>query len=98
MFGWRMNPANVRRRVSMFSPEVAVPQPPEWVKATMSSTFGKSFSACWRSRSTIARATVAEQFTVVTMPTMLRVATRPSSRTKPWKVARSASGTKSVGL
>ena len=43
----------------------------------------------------MARATVAEQFTLVSTPMKLRVATRPSSRRMPMKVA--GSSTKSVG-
>jgi hypothetical protein len=39
----------------------------------------------------ILRTTVAEQLTVERMPMKLRVATRPSGRTKPWNVARWAS-------
>ena len=56
----------------MPAPSVAMPQPVPWVRATTPSTFGKSASASgwfWREKwSAIARATVAEQFTLERMP------------------------------
>ena len=60
-------PAIVRRRRSVASPSLAMPQPVLCVSATTPSTLGKSSSRFSKCRAII-RATVAEQFTLVRMP------------------------------
>ncbi len=51
------------------SPDAAMPQPLAWVIGTMPSTWGKPLSKPLRSAaSAMCRATVAEQFTLVSTP------------------------------
>jgi hypothetical protein len=81
----------------MGSPVISMPQPWSWMQATTASTFGQGARRSAVKCSAIFLATVVEQLTVTKMPITLRVATRPSSRTMPWKVARNSCGRSSTG-
>ena len=70
-----------------------MPQPLVCANATTPSTLGKAASRSGVKCAAMCLMTVAEQFTDDSRPMKLRVATRPSGRTMPMKVARSASGT-----
>ena len=70
-----------------------MPQPLVWANATTPSTLGKAAMRSAVKCAAMRLITVAEQFTDDRMPMKLRVPTPPPARTKPWKLARCASGT-----